>query len=71
MIMNRNPDPGFTAVDSIHGIRTNTKANSFQIIHNHSLPISIQILALYRPTQLEVPYHNQCGTKNKETNKEK
>jgi len=25
----RNPDLGFTAIDSIHGIRTNIKANSF------------------------------------------
>jgi len=27
--MNHNPDLGFTAGDSIHEIRTNTKANSF------------------------------------------
>jgi len=28
MIADRNPDLGFTAYDSIHGDRTNTKANS-------------------------------------------
>ena len=31
MIADRNLDLGFTAYDSIHEIRTNTKANSFQI----------------------------------------
>ena len=66
MITNHNPDLGFTAVDSIHEIRTNTKVNNFQIIHNHSLPISILILALYKPTQLEVSHHNRCRTKNQQ-----
>ena len=29
MIADRNPDLGFTAYNSIHGIKINTKANSF------------------------------------------
>jgi len=41
MITDRKSDLGFTAVDSIHEIKINTKANNFQIIHNHHLFYSL------------------------------
>jgi len=57
--MDRNLDLSFTAIDSIHEIRTNTKANSFfKIIHNYILPIHLQALTFNRPIQREFLHHN-------------
>jgi len=65
MITDRNLNLGFTTIDLINEIKLKPKQISYQIIHNHSPPIQLQVLALYRPTQLEFPHHNWCGTKTK------
>jgi len=46
------------------------KQITFQIIHDHSLPIQLQALAFYRLIQKEFPHHNYCGTKLIKTNKD-